>query len=45
VNLKRLFRRSEEDSELSEELESHLAHEIGDNLARGMSPDEAAHQQ
>jgi len=44
VNLKRLFRRSEEDSELSEELESHLAHEIGDNLARGMSPDEARRQ-
>jgi macrolide transport system ATP-binding/permease protein len=41
VNLKRFFRRSEEDSELSEELESHLAHEIDDNLARGMSPEEA----
>jgi len=41
VNLKRLFRRSREDSELSEELESHLAHEIDDNVARGMSPEEA----
>jgi macrolide transport system ATP-binding/permease protein len=41
VNLKRLFKRSNEDSELSEELESHLAHEIDDNLARGMSPEEA----
>jgi macrolide transport system ATP-binding/permease protein len=41
VNLKRLFKRSTEDSELSEELESHLAHEIDDNLARGMSPEEA----
>jgi macrolide transport system ATP-binding/permease protein len=41
VNLRRFFRRSEEDSELSEELESHLAHEIDDNLARGMSPEEA----
>jgi predicted permease len=41
VNLKRFFRRSEEDSELSEELESHLAHEIDDNLARGMSAEEA----
>jgi macrolide transport system ATP-binding/permease protein len=44
VNLKRIFRRSEEDSELSEELESHLAHEIDDNLARGMSPEEARRQ-
>ena len=41
MNLKRLFKRSHEDSELSEELESHLAHEIDDNLARGMSPEEA----
>ena len=41
MNLRRLFRRSQEDSELSEELESHLAHEIDDNLARGMSPEEA----
>ncbi len=41
MNLKRFFRRSEEDSELSEELESHLAHEIDDNLARGMSPEES----
>jgi predicted permease len=41
VNLKRLFQRSAEDSELSEELESHLAHEIDDNLARGLSPEEA----
>src|ERR1051326_1609790 len=41
VNLRQLFRRSAEDSELSEELQSHLAHEIDDNLARGMSPEEA----
>ncbi len=44
MNLRRLFRRSQEDAELSEELESHLAHEIDDNLARGMSPDEARRQ-
>jgi predicted permease len=44
VNLRRLFKRSQEDSELSEELESHLAHEIDDNLARGMSPEEARRQ-
>ena len=41
MNLRRFFKRSAEDSELSEELESHLAHEIDDNLARGMSPEEA----
>ena len=44
MNLRRLFKRSQEDSELSEELESHLAHEIDDNLARGMSPEEARRQ-
>ncbi len=41
LNLKRLIGRSEEDIELSGELESHLAHEIDDNLTRGMSPEEA----
>jgi macrolide transport system ATP-binding/permease protein len=41
VSLKRFFRRSQEDAELSHELDSHLAHEIDDNLARGMSPEEA----
>lgn len=41
MKLKRLFSRSKEDSELTEELESHLAHEIDDNLSRGLSPEEA----
>ncbi len=41
MNLKRLFKRSDEDSELTEELEFHLAHEIDDNLARGMNAEEA----
>src|SRR5258708_31340766 len=41
MNLRRFFRRSAEDSELSEEIESHLAHEIDDNLARGVSAEEA----
>jgi len=41
VNLRRFFTRWREDSELSEELESHLAHEIDDNLARGLGPEEA----
>ncbi len=44
MNLKRFFTRSREDSELSEELESHLAHEIDDNVARGISPEEARRQ-
>ena len=41
MNLKHFFKRSAEDSDLSEELQSHLAHEIDDNLSRGMSPEEA----
>jgi macrolide transport system ATP-binding/permease protein len=41
VNLKRLLKRSQEDNELVQELESHLQHEIDDNLARGMSTEEA----
>ncbi len=44
MNLKRIFHRSAEDSELSEELQSHLEHEIDDNLARGMTPEEARRQ-
>ena len=41
LNLGRFFRRSQEDAELSQELEAHLSHEIDDNLARGMTPEEA----
>ena len=44
MNLRRFFGRSAEDSALSEELEAHLAHEIDDNLARGMNPQEARRQ-
>ncbi len=44
MNLERFFKRSAEDFDLSEELEAHLGHEIDDNLARGMSPDEARRQ-
>jgi hypothetical protein len=44
VSLSGLFRRSRKDAELSLELESHLQHEIDDNLARGMSPEEARRQ-
>lgn len=44
MSLKRLFRRSREDAELSQELESHLQHEIDENLARGMTAAEARRQ-
>jgi putative ABC transport system permease protein len=44
VSLKRFFRRSQKDEELSRELEAHVAHEIDDNLARGMSQEEARRQ-
>jgi macrolide transport system ATP-binding/permease protein len=44
MNLRRILRRSREDAELSQELESHLQHELDDNVARGMSPEEARRQ-
>ena len=36
-----LFRREQLDAELDRELRSHLEHQIGENVARGMSPAEA----
>jgi predicted permease len=44
MSLKRFFRRSREDADLKQELESHLQHEIDENLARGMSAEEATRQ-
>ena len=44
MNLRRILRRSREDAELSQELESHLQHEIDENLSRGMNPDDARRQ-
>ena len=41
MNLKNIFGRREEDADLAEELQAHIQHEIDDNAARGMSPDEA----
>lgn len=38
---RRFLHRKQRDQDLSRELESYLAHEIDDNLARGMSPDTA----
>ncbi|HXW91739.1 MAG TPA: ADOP family duplicated permease, partial [Terriglobales bacterium] len=44
MNLKRFFNRSQEDAELAQELESHVQHEMDDNLARGMGAQEARRQ-
>jgi macrolide transport system ATP-binding/permease protein len=44
MNVQRFFQRRKEDADLAAELESHLAHEIDDNLARGMNPEEARRQ-
>jgi predicted permease len=41
MNLKRFFSRSAADAELAQELETHIQHEVDDNLARGMSKEEA----
>ena len=37
----RFFRRSQYDAERARELEDYIAHEIDDNIARGMTADEA----
>ncbi|MGC2638820.1 MAG: ABC transporter permease [Acidobacteriaceae bacterium] len=41
MSLRRFFRRRQWDEERARELEAHLALEIDDNLARGLSPQEA----
>lgn len=41
---RRFFRRRAEQAQLAEEIESYIAHEIDDNLARGMSREEAQRQ-
>jgi hypothetical protein len=38
---RRVFRRSVVEKELNEELQFFLDHQINENLARGMSPEEA----
>src|SRR5690349_4231827 len=40
----RFFHRREEQEQLAKEIESYIAHEIDDNLARGMSPIQAERQ-
>lgn len=44
MSLSRFFRRRQWNRERARELESHLAHEIDDNVARGMMPKEARRQ-
>jgi len=44
MGLRRFFHRRAEQAQLTEEIESYIAHEIDDNLARGMSRDEAQRQ-
>lgn len=44
MNFRHFFQRNTEDAELQREIESHLQHEIDDNLARGMSEQEARRQ-
>jgi predicted permease len=41
MSWRRFFERERRDEELAREVESYIAHEIDDNLARGMSPEEA----
>ena len=42
--LRRFFRRGDADAELQNEIESYLAEETAENVARGMSPEEARRQ-
>jgi predicted permease len=44
MDLSRFFRRRTEDADLASELDAHLAHQIDENLASGMSPAEARRQ-
>jgi predicted permease len=41
---RRYFRRRDEDAELVREIEAHLAHEADENVARGMTAEEAQRQ-
>src|SRR5947209_20582909 len=44
LRITNLFRRSKIDADIAAELEAHIAMRIDDNLARGMSPEEARRQ-
>lgn len=43
MSLSRFLRRGRWDDERAKELQDYLAHEIDDNIARGMTPEHAAH--
>src|SRR5215468_1258100 len=44
MGVRRFFRRGAEHAEVAREIESHIAHEIDDNIGRGMSEEEARRQ-
>ncbi|HEY2114012.1 MAG TPA: ABC transporter permease [Candidatus Angelobacter sp.] len=44
MGLHRFFQRGTEDAELAEELQAHIAHQVDENIASGMSKDEARRQ-
>jgi predicted permease len=44
MSLRRFFRRWRSDAELLQEIDTYLAEEIAENMARGMSPEEARRQ-
>jgi hypothetical protein len=44
VNLEKFFSRRKRDAEFAREIEAHLTHEIDENIARGLSPEEARRQ-
>src|SRR5579864_4351085 len=44
MGLRRFFQRRSQDSDLARELEAHLAHQVDENIAAGMSAEEARRQ-
>ena len=44
VGLRKFFSRRKRDAEFAREIETHIAHEIDENLASGLSPEEAHRQ-
>lgn len=44
MGIRRFFHRRTEDSDLAQEIQAHIVHEIDENIARGMSESEATQQ-
>jgi putative ABC transport system permease protein len=44
MGIRRFFHRHSEDADLARELEAHIAHQVDENIAAGMSEDEARRQ-